>query len=145
MSPEVTIAVVIDEPKTGGRGGGAVAAPVFKKIAEQILPDMGIRPDNGGFMPEQFAAEEVPESIGNGEELNGFEEIIGADTDADGKAAALKSSDVREEKAKGTSAKKENSLNISKTQSRRAESGGAIRSVPAPEVTRKRIETENRN
>jgi len=43
--PQVTIAVIIDEPKIGGRDGGMVAAPVFSKIAEDILPELNIRPD----------------------------------------------------------------------------------------------------
>ncbi|CAN5626979.1 penicillin-binding protein [soil metagenome] len=73
--PEVTIAVVIDEPKVGGRGGGSVAAPVFREIAEQILPDMDIRPDldsNGSLLASIDVTEspEIPESVGNGEEVS---------------------------------------------------------------------------
>ncbi|MGD9587758.1 MAG: penicillin-binding transpeptidase domain-containing protein [Pyrinomonadaceae bacterium] len=45
--PAVTIAVIIDEPKTGGRGGGAAAGPVFREIAEMVLPELNIRPDSG--------------------------------------------------------------------------------------------------
>lgn len=44
-NPQVTIAVIIDEPRIGGRDGGQVAAPVFKEIAEQILPELNIKPD----------------------------------------------------------------------------------------------------
>lgn len=44
-NPEVTIAVVMDEPKAGGRDGGQVAAPVFREIAEQILPELNVKPD----------------------------------------------------------------------------------------------------
>ncbi len=40
--PEVCIYVVIDEPE-GKEYGGKIAAPVFKKIAEKILPQMGIK------------------------------------------------------------------------------------------------------
>ncbi|HEX6279959.1 MAG TPA: penicillin-binding protein 2 [Pyrinomonadaceae bacterium] len=43
--PQVTIAVIIDEPRIGGRDGGQVAAPVFKEIAEQVLPELNVRPD----------------------------------------------------------------------------------------------------
>jgi cell division protein FtsI (penicillin-binding protein 3) len=49
-NPAVVIIVVIDEPG-GAYHGGDVAAPVFRQIAEQILPDMGVIPDtdfNGG-------------------------------------------------------------------------------------------------
>jgi len=43
-NPAVVIIVVIDEPG-GAYHGGDVAAPVFRQIAEQILPDMGVIPD----------------------------------------------------------------------------------------------------
>ncbi|MGD9628328.1 MAG: peptidoglycan D,D-transpeptidase FtsI family protein [Pyrinomonadaceae bacterium] len=43
--PKITIAVIIDEPKVGGRDGGQVAAPVFREIAEQVLPELNIKPD----------------------------------------------------------------------------------------------------
>src|SRR3989449_790785 len=43
-NPAVVIIVVIDEP-VGAYHGGDVAAPVFREIAEQILPDMSVTPD----------------------------------------------------------------------------------------------------
>src|SRR4029453_13599519 len=43
-NPAVVIIVVIDEP-AGAYHGGDVAAPVFKEIAEQILPDLSVTPD----------------------------------------------------------------------------------------------------
>jgi cell division protein FtsI/penicillin-binding protein 2 len=43
-NPAVVIIVVIDEPG-GAYHGGDVAAPVFRQIAEQILPEMGVMPD----------------------------------------------------------------------------------------------------
>jgi cell division protein FtsI (penicillin-binding protein 3) len=43
-NPAVVIIVVIDEP-VGGYHGGEVAAPVFREIAEQILPALNITPD----------------------------------------------------------------------------------------------------
>ena len=43
-NPAVVIIVVIDEP-VGGYHGGDVAAPVFREIAEQILPALGVTPD----------------------------------------------------------------------------------------------------
>ena len=43
-NPAVVIIVVIDEPQ-GSYHGGDVAAPVFREIAEQILPDLNITPD----------------------------------------------------------------------------------------------------
>ena len=38
------IIVVIDEPQ-GAYHGGDVAAPVFREIAEQILPELSVTPD----------------------------------------------------------------------------------------------------
>jgi len=43
-NPAVVIVVVIDEPQ-GSYHGGDVAAPVFREIAEQILPDLSVSPD----------------------------------------------------------------------------------------------------
>jgi cell division protein FtsI (penicillin-binding protein 3) len=43
-NPQVVIIVVIDEPR-GAYHGGDVAAPVFREVAEQILPILGVMPD----------------------------------------------------------------------------------------------------
>src|SRR5829696_764416 len=43
-NPQVVIIVVIDEP-SGAYHGGDVAAPVFREVAEQILPALGVMPD----------------------------------------------------------------------------------------------------
>ena len=43
-NPAVVIIVVIDEP-VGSYHGGDVAAPVFREIAEQILPELNVAPD----------------------------------------------------------------------------------------------------
>ncbi len=48
-APRLAILVVIDEPKTEG-WGGVVAAPVFRKVSEQVLRHMRIAPKNGGLM-----------------------------------------------------------------------------------------------
>ena len=45
-NPEITIMVVIDEPK-GKYYGGTVAAPVFKEIAQQTLSYLNVPPDGG--------------------------------------------------------------------------------------------------
>src|SRR5215204_1152314 len=42
-NPQVVIIVVIDEP-SGAYHGGDVAAPVFREVAEQILPHLGVMP-----------------------------------------------------------------------------------------------------
>ena len=42
--PALTIVVVIDSPHGKGYYGGAVAAPIFKRIAEAALRHLGIGP-----------------------------------------------------------------------------------------------------
>lgn len=61
-NPQVVIIVVIDEPG-GAYHGGDVAAPVFREIAEQILPGLGVMPDiETKSVPELVAqANENPE------------------------------------------------------------------------------------
>jgi len=54
--PRIVIAVTIDEPKGGSRYGGQVAAPVFGKIAEQVLPELNVLPD--GTVPEAVPFDE---------------------------------------------------------------------------------------
>ena len=55
-NPAVVIIVVIDEPG-GAYHGGDVAAPIFRDIAEQILPDLGVVPDTYLKLPEGLVAE----------------------------------------------------------------------------------------
>jgi cell division protein FtsI (penicillin-binding protein 3) len=62
-NPAVVIIVVIDEPG-GSYYGGDVAAPVFRQIAEQILPEMGVIPDTDFKNPELVArARQTPAQI----------------------------------------------------------------------------------
>lgn len=71
-NPAVVIAVVMDEPRAAARNGGDVSAPVFREIAEQILPsDLNIAPDGGIISPDAFEnipneleAENIPASDG---------------------------------------------------------------------------------
>lgn len=44
--PRVVALVMINEPKEGGYGGGAVAAPVFSRIIEGALRLLNVPPDN---------------------------------------------------------------------------------------------------
>ena len=55
-NPALVIIVVIDEPG-GAYHGGDVAAPVFRDIAEQILPDLGVVPDTYFKLPDGLVAE----------------------------------------------------------------------------------------
>lgn len=43
-NPRVAIVVVVDEPQVDA-WGGAVAAPAFRRIAEQVLPQLGVSPN----------------------------------------------------------------------------------------------------
>lgn len=52
-NPALVIAVVIDEPLGKRRSGGQVAAPVFRRIAESVLPELRIAPD-GEFSDEFY-------------------------------------------------------------------------------------------
>lgn len=62
-NPAVVIIVVIDEPG-GSYHGGEIAAPVFRQIAEQILPEMGVIPDTDFKNPELVAiAAQTPAQI----------------------------------------------------------------------------------
>jgi cell division protein FtsI/penicillin-binding protein 2 len=61
-NPSVVIAVVMDEPQGGARDGGQVSAPVFREIAEQILPELEVAPD-ANIRQETFTAEEIPSEI----------------------------------------------------------------------------------
>ena len=61
--PAVVIIVVIDEPG-GSYHGGDVAAPVFRQIAEQILPALGVLPDTDFKNPDLVArAAQTPAEI----------------------------------------------------------------------------------
>jgi cell division protein FtsI (penicillin-binding protein 3) len=51
------IIVVIDEPQ-GAYHGGDVAAPVFREIAEQILPDLSVTPMSRPRSAPQLIAED---------------------------------------------------------------------------------------
>ena len=61
-NPSVVILVVMDEPSGGARDGGQVSAPVFREIAEGILPEMNVVPD-GQIAPENMLAVNVPTEV----------------------------------------------------------------------------------
>src|SRR5215813_14004695 len=60
-NPAVVIIVVIDEP-TGAYHGGDVAAPVFREIAEQILPELNVTPDTETKLPPTMIAQSTKPS-----------------------------------------------------------------------------------
>jgi stage V sporulation protein D (sporulation-specific penicillin-binding protein) len=55
-NPAVVIAVILDEPQGATRDGGQVSAPVFREVAEGILPELNVAPDG-------FAAQEIKQDI----------------------------------------------------------------------------------
>ena len=67
--PAVTIAVVMDEPKLGGRDGGGAAAPAFREIAQSVLPELRIRPDldSSALVAD---TEDIPETPGIDDECD---------------------------------------------------------------------------
>jgi len=52
--PRIALVVVVDEPK-GQYYGGEVAAPVFKRIVEQVLQLKSVVPDVPQYSPPHFA------------------------------------------------------------------------------------------
>jgi cell division protein FtsI (penicillin-binding protein 3) len=61
-NPSVVILVVMDEPSGGARDGGQVSAPVFREIAEQILPELNVVPD-ANIRQETLTADDIPSEI----------------------------------------------------------------------------------
>jgi cell division protein FtsI/penicillin-binding protein 2 len=61
-NPSVVIAVVMDEPSGGARDGGQVSAPVFRDIAEQILPELNVVPD-ANIRQDTLTADDIPSEI----------------------------------------------------------------------------------
>ncbi len=98
-NPQVTIAVIIDEPRIGGRDGGQVAAPIFKEIAEQILPELNIKPD---ILSETMVAENDSQSYS--EEPIG--DVFGSPLTSDDKLADAPVSPEAESKPEAAMPKK---------------------------------------
>jgi cell division protein FtsI (penicillin-binding protein 3) len=59
--PRVIIAVMVDEPTTGGYYGGTVAAPVFAAIAANVLRTLNIAPDSSvvNIIPDNSVQESM--------------------------------------------------------------------------------------
>jgi cell division protein FtsI (penicillin-binding protein 3) len=58
--PALSIIVVIDSPHAGPYAGGAVAAPIFKRIAEASLRHLGVAPTINALPPVFVARHEAP-------------------------------------------------------------------------------------
>lgn len=55
-APRIVLVVVVNEPRAGLIGGGAVAAPIFARVAERALRVLGVPPDDASSMPRDLAA-----------------------------------------------------------------------------------------
>ena len=67
-NPQVVIIVVIDEP-AGAYHGGDVAAPVFREVAEQVLPTLGIEPDIEMKSAPDLIAQQINENPERAEKI----------------------------------------------------------------------------
>ncbi|HEV8593463.1 MAG TPA: penicillin-binding transpeptidase domain-containing protein [Pyrinomonadaceae bacterium] len=74
-NPVVTIAVVMDEPKNGARDGGGVSAPVFRQIAEGILPELKVPRDSATVANAQPDEEVIPENGDAGDNTKGADSL----------------------------------------------------------------------
>ncbi|MEP6704394.1 MAG: penicillin-binding protein 2 [Acidobacteriota bacterium] len=63
-NPAITIAVVMDEPKLGGRDGGGSAAPAFHEIAQTVLPELNI-PHDMETTSTVAESDDIPETPGD--------------------------------------------------------------------------------
>ncbi len=60
-NPRVIVAVMVDEPTTGGHFGGTVAAPVFAAITANVLRSMNVSPDSNvtSIIPDNSVEESM--------------------------------------------------------------------------------------
>jgi cell division protein FtsI (penicillin-binding protein 3) len=63
-TPALAILVVIDSPHGNGYTGGAVSAPVFKRIAEAALTYLGVGPNLNAAPPGLVARRDAREDVG---------------------------------------------------------------------------------
>ena len=54
-NPAITVIVMIDSPRAPSNSGGAVSAPIFKRIAEATLRHLGVPPDVNAPPPVMVA------------------------------------------------------------------------------------------
>ena len=60
-NPRVIVAVMIDEPTSGGYYGGTVAGPVFASIMQNVLRSLNVVPDSSvmNIIPEPSVQESL--------------------------------------------------------------------------------------
>jgi cell division protein FtsI (penicillin-binding protein 3) len=85
--PALTIIVVIDSPHGNGYTGGVVAAPIFKRIAEESLRHLGIGPTINPAPPVLVARnsieEMIPQPVSASRTIDPAAEHAGPDDDGD--------------------------------------------------------------
>ncbi len=138
-NPAVVILVVMDEPTGGARDGGQVSAPVFREIAEQILPEMNIVPD-ANFVQEDITAQKIPSEI---------EEVVLPDSKND------KSDETRKSESKKLVEKSAVSANVKETKrveketksesKKESESPGDDKKLSKPKPAAVNTETKNKS
>ncbi len=135
-NPEIVIAVVMDEPKSGARDGGQVSAPVFREIAEQILPELNVIPD-ANIQQELLTAENIPSEsevippIELKIEENAVEKIV------EKSAENVKPEVKKAENIKPKEAKKENKKEKPKDKETKREKPAAAATAPKPKIEEK--------
>ncbi|NNF00302.1 MAG: penicillin-binding protein 2 [Pyrinomonadaceae bacterium] len=111
-NPRVVIAVILDEPKGVARSGGYVAAPVFKEIAENILPELGVTPDA-----------EILDELSESEELLASEEARKLKTIGQSIEPAVQEKKVPKKKLSASRSKKVSQKKPAKSKEKRKTSG----------------------
>jgi membrane peptidoglycan carboxypeptidase len=59
-NPVLTVLVMVDSPRVGGDTGGAIAAPIFKRIADASLRRLGVTPTINPAPPVLVAQQAAP-------------------------------------------------------------------------------------
>jgi cell division protein FtsI/penicillin-binding protein 2 len=96
-NPSVVIAVVMDEPVGGARDGGQVSAPVFREIAEAILPELNVAPDNH-IEQEVLTAQAIPAEVENEPTSAPIDETENADSLKEIKKKEIKTAKSKDSK-----------------------------------------------
>jgi cell division protein FtsI (penicillin-binding protein 3) len=109
-NPKYVIVVVMDEPKSGARDGGSVAAPVFKEIAQQLLENLKLPRDLAGENSTAANQNDVPE-------VNTDDEPTVSGPPAEKEADTIKSAEPKVNKPLNTP-KKQNSSEKPKSDNR---------------------------
>jgi cell division protein FtsI (penicillin-binding protein 3) len=117
-NPSVVIAVVMDEPRGGARDGGQVSAPVFREIAEQILPELNVIPDANIKQEILTAESEIPTET----EIAPDGVLVNEQTEANNKTEKI---------AKAEKSEKEKSDDKPKKETKKEEKTPADKNKPA--------------